>query len=119
MSVIIFELKEDHIKLLKGLKWGMLNNNFIVSAENIDEDPAPFGCDNLYEGMDLILNGKNESLDPFNTDVFQTYSEEQIKEWDELYMSLPMALEIIIHIGKFETGTYKAKYHNKQWVKIK
>jgi hypothetical protein len=119
MSVIIFELKDDHIKLLKGLRWGLLNNTFIVSTDEIDEDPAPFGCDSLYEGMDLILNGKDESLDPFKVDTLKAYSEEQIKTWDDLYKSLPMALEIIIHIGKFETGTYKAKYHNRQWVKIK
>ncbi len=47
MSVIKFELKEDHVKLLKYLRWSKDKNNLIVNISD-DEDSVPFGSDNIY-----------------------------------------------------------------------
>jgi hypothetical protein len=118
MSVVKFELKEEHVLLLKNLKWGLLENKFIVSAEDITEDPAPFGADNIYEGIDLVLNGKPENFDPLNSTELTTYTAEQIAEWDKLISELPTALDIILYTGSFELGNYKTKYHLKDWKKI-
>lgn len=117
MSVVKFELKQEHVLLLKNLRWGLLNNQFLVSTESPKEDPAPFGTDTIYEGMDIILNGKPENFDPLN-DNGSEYTEEQKKEWDELFSELPTALDIILYNGHFELGTYKTRYHDRQWKKI-
>lgn len=117
MSVVKFELKKEHVMLLKNLKWGLLENKFIVSTEDITEDPAPFGVDNVYEGIDLILNGKPEDFDPLNS-VEKEYSDEQKDAWDKLISELPTALDIILYNGHFDLGTYKTKFHDRQWKKI-
>lgn len=117
MSIVKFELKQEHVDLLKNLKWGLLENKFIVSAEDITEDPAPFGMDDIYEGIDLILNGKPENFDPLNTTEIE-YSDEQKNTWDKLISELPTALDIILYNGHFELGVYKTKFHNRQWKKI-
>lgn len=117
MSVIKFELKEEHVKLLKHLKWGLTENKFIISTEDINEDVAPFGSDNVYDAIDLILNGKPEDFNPIETEII-TYTKEQQEEWDKILSELPTALEIILYLNTFELGSYKAKYHDRLWKKI-
>lgn len=118
MSVILFELKEEHVKLLKHLNWSVLDNKFLVSTENYLEDPAPFGVDNLYEGIDLILNGKPKEFDPFNSEELKSYSDEEKIYMDKLMSELPVALDIILYNGSFELGTYKTKFHVRNWKKV-
>lgn len=117
MSIIKFELKNEHVLLLKNLRWGLTDNKFVISTQDVAEDPAPFGADNIYEGVDLVLNGKPENFDPLNTDKI-SYTSEQIEEWDRLISELPTALDIILYNGNFELGTYKTKYHFRDWKKI-
>lgn len=119
MSALIFDLKEEHIKLLKNLSWS-LNSDKIISgvADEGDEIAPPFGETNLYEAIDLILNGKPEGVNLLEVDEFTEYSSEQMAEWDKLYAELPMALDIILYTGKFELGKYKTRYHLRDWVKI-
>lgn len=118
MSVIIFELKEEHIKLLKFLKWSIMENNFIVSTTDVLEDKAPFDSDNLYEAMDLILNGRPENFNPYYVGEPIEYSPEQIAEWDKLYKELPTALEVILYTGSFKLGTYKTRWHDRNWIEL-
>ena len=56
MSIVKFELKEEHVKLLKHLRWSKDKNNIIVNVSD-DEDSVPFGFDTIYEAIDTILNG--------------------------------------------------------------
>jgi hypothetical protein len=121
MSIVKFELKKEHIELLKFLKWGLMENKFVVSAEDITDDACPFGGDNIYESIDLILNGKPENFDPLNTSEPKEFTSEQIKEWDNLISELPTALDVILNMynDKFELGKYKTKYHLRDWKKIK
>lgn len=118
MSVIRFELKEEHIKLLKHLRWSLLYDKFIVSAEDIVEDTAPFGCDDIYEGIDLILNGKPASVNSSPEHLTQGYSKEQKLEWDKLYSELPIALDVILYNGHFNLGIYKTRFHDRDWKQI-
>ena len=115
MSVIKFELKEDHIKLLKNLEWEELTsgNHIITKGEN-----TPFGGIERYEDMGTILYGQPEDFDPFDGDPFD-WSEEQKIEMDILIKELPIALDVILYTQNFETGLYKTKYHDKNWKKIK
>lgn len=120
MSVIKFELKKEHVLLLKNLRWSV-NNQGIISgvADEGDETAPPFGEYNIYDAISLILNGKPKDIDLLTHDSFFTYTDEEMAEWDKLYSELPTALEIILFNGSFELGVYKTKYHDRNWVKIK
>jgi hypothetical protein len=119
MSVIKFELTKNHVKLLKHLRWSVNDNGFIVSTEDETEDTAPFGENNLYDAMDLILNGMPEGIDPFTHEELIEYSDEQKAEWDALYAELPMALDVILFNGHFNLGHYKTKFHFRDWKTVK
>lgn len=119
MSIIKLELKEEHIKLLKHLRFKLNKNTNIIEGISDEEDSVPFGENSIYEAFDLILNGKPENQDPFNDSDFPEYSIEQKEEWDKLYAELPIALDIILFNGNFDLGTYKTKYHFRDWKKIK
>ena len=118
MSVLKFELKEEHIKLLKHLRWSKDKNNLIVGIDD-EEESLPFGENNIYEAIDLILNGRPENVNAFETEEYTEYSDEQKKEWDQLYAELPVALDVILHNQSFELGGYKTKYHDRNWKKMK
>ena len=118
MSVLKFELKEEHIKLLKHLRWSKDKNNLIVGIDD-EEESLPFGENNIYEAIDLILNGRPEDVNPFETEDYTEYSDEQKKEWDQLYTELPIALDVILHNQSFGLGSYKTKYHDRNWKKMK
>jgi hypothetical protein len=118
MSIIKFELKDKHIKFLKNLRWcNVPANKMIVSVDNYDE-PFMFGGDNIYQEIDLILNGKPINFDPLNSSDIPTYTSEQIEEWDKLLSELPLALEIILFNGSFKTGMFKAKFTDRQWKEL-
>jgi len=117
MSLVRLELKEEHIKLLKHLRWSVKDN--LIQGISNDEDAVPFGENNIYEAIDLILNGMPPAFDPFETEELPEYSEEQKAEWDKLYAELPTALDIILFNGSFELGKYKTKYHDRHWKKEK
>lgn len=110
MSVIKFELKEDHLKLLKHVQWDRdFNGEVIVtSGEN------PFGGFDHYEDMGVILYGKPEEFDPFDGNPF-LWTNEQKEEMDKLLSELPTAIDVILNTQSFELGTYKTKFHNRQW----
>lgn len=118
MSVIKFELKEEHVKLLKNLRWSIKDNNIVNMFHDGEEYIPPFGEDDLYEAIDVILNGRPEGFDPFNVENFKDYSEEQKAEWEKLYSELPIALDVVLFNGSYELGTYKTKWHLRNWVKI-
>lgn len=119
MSVIIFDLKEEHVKLLKHLRWSVNTNNIIsgVSDEG-DEIAPPFGENNIYDAIDLILNGVPADFNPLETEDIKEYSPEQKEAWDALYTELPMALDVILYNGHFDLGTYRTKFHDRNWKKV-
>lgn len=110
MSVIKFELKEDHLKLLKHVQWNREFNGEVIvtSGEN------PFGGFDHYEDMGVILYGKPEEFDPFDGNPF-LWTDEQKEEMDKLLSELPTAIDIILNTGSFELGSYKTKFHNREW----
>ncbi len=117
MSLVKITITEDHINLLKNLQWSVDKNNIISNVKNDgDEIAPPFGANSIYEAIDLILNGKS-SVAIEDENEFPTYSQEQRKVWDKLYSELPLALEVILSLGKFEVGTFTTKYHLRNWKK--
>jgi hypothetical protein len=118
MSILKLELTENHIKLLKYFKCDLNDNTITLSIAEEDEVIKIIDQDK-YEYVDLVLNGKPDEFSPFTTEEIVGYSEEQKKEWDKLFSELPLALSIILHNGSFDLGTYKTKFHDRVWKKIK
>lgn len=118
MSLIRITITEDHIKLLKHLRWSLNTNNFLVGTEDefIDKDFGPFGSNNLYEAVDLILNGNTEEFDLLAEDT-RVFSEIEVAKIDKLYKELPLALDVILYTQSFELGDYVSSYHDRVWEK--
>ena len=119
MALLKFELTEDHLKLLKNLKWSINENtNCIESIGSGDEHgKSPFGGDDIIEDMYLILQGKPEDFDPANDELYYI-SEDYISELKQLFSELTMALDIVMFTGKFEAGHYKTKWYDRNWIKF-
>lgn len=117
MALIKFELKENHIKLLKHLSWTIGEDNCIKTKTHDDGAESPYGGLSLIEDVGLILYGQPDvKFDPLSPDGAQ-YTEEQIEEIELLYSELKTALEIILFLGTFEVGHYKTKWNQLNWVK--
>ena len=117
MSLLKLDLTENHVKLLKYLRWSINKKGFIVGTEDDSFDPAPFGENNLYDAMELIINGKPKDIDFLTHEDIITYTDEEKAVWDALYAELPLALEVILYNGNFELGSYVCQYHNRLWKK--
>lgn len=119
MALLKFELKEDHIKLLKNLKWSINEvTNYIVSTGNGDEfGESPFGGDNIIEDMYIILYGKPDEFDILNDSIIEI-NQSDIENMETLFSELPMALDIILYTGSFEPGSYKTKWYDRNWTKL-
>jgi len=115
MSVIKFELKEDHLKLLKHLEWQEITEGKVITTKS---DGSPFGGFDHYEDMGVILYGMPDEFDPFEGNPFE-WSDEQKEEMDKLLSELPTAIDVILNKQTFEPGNYKTRYHDKNWKLIK
>jgi hypothetical protein len=116
MSVIIFDLREDHVKLVKHLRWSVNKDNILSGvADDGDDIAPPFGENNIYDAIDLIINGRPENFNPLEEEEIKEYTPEQKAEYDALYRELPTALEIILSTGSFQLGTYRTKFHLRDW----
>ena len=123
MSIVKFELTEQHVKLLKYLRWSINAKNFIIGTEDENEDQAPFNENNIYDACDIILNGVPVDFNPLSEEHednigMKAYTPEQMVEWDKLYSELPLALDVVLFNGHFELGTYRTKFHLRDWKKI-
>jgi len=116
MALIKFELKDEHIKLLRHLTWEIdITNSIYCETEN----ETPYGGLSLIEDVGLILYGKPDGeFDPLSPYGPQ-YNKEQVEEIEELYYELPIALDIIgFHLPEAtEVGHYKTKHHQRNWIK--
>lgn len=120
MSVIKFEMTEDHLKLVKQLQVDILPIDKDVNVPYISGKRL-FGNDNIFEDMFLILYGKpeNENLDINPWDEQEDpWTEEQLEYMKKLLNELSYALDIILYTGNFEVGTYKTKTYVRDWKKI-
>ena len=118
MSILKIEIRENHLKLLKHLKWSLNDKKLIVNISD-EEDSTIFNENNLYDACDIILNGVPIDFDPFNTSEIKQYSTEEKSEWDKLYSELPLVLSVILQTQSFKIGKYKCKYHDQVWKKVK
>ncbi len=122
MAKIVFEIKNEHIQLLKHLKWSLTADNKIISIETNENDVVEehsFISD-LYEEFGNILYGKPtipiESL--IKAEELYSFSQEQKDEMLQLLKELPTALEIVLSRQSFEIGKFRMKLHEGIWNKI-
>jgi hypothetical protein len=115
MSVLKIEITNEHLLLLKHLNWSLKDNIVSNIGHDGDEYIPPFGQDNIYESIGLILNGKPENFDPLNSEEDAEFSEDFKAKCERLYSELPLALEVVLQTQSFEVGEYKAKYHDRVW----
>ena len=110
MSVHKFKLTEEHIKLVKQLK---INQE---PEESIIDKSSPFGGDSVYDDISLVLFGKVNEVNL--NDVGKTYSDEEKAKFDKLAEEVITALDIILYIGSFTTGTYVTRTYERDWRKL-
>jgi hypothetical protein len=115
MSIIKLELKNEHLKLLKHIKWGEYDVE--TNTLKTSEAESPFGGDNLYEDAGLILYGIPDNFSPLDDSMIE-YTDEQKENIDKLMSELPLALEIILNNGTVDLGLYKTKWHDRVWKKL-
>lgn len=82
----------------------------------INQDDLLGGGD-LYEDIDLILNGNIMDVDPL-TPKINEISDEQKKERDNLVSELPKALDIILFTNNFEPDIYLTRDYERKLGKI-
>jgi len=114
MSILKFELKKEHLDLLRHINWSEMDETNVIRT--IDS-PSPFGGDDVHEDMGLILYGLPEGFNPLE-DVEMEYTNEQKQMMDKLLNELPMAIEVILNSNTFELGHYKTKWHYRDWKKL-
>ena len=117
MALIKFELKKEHLILLKFLDWELISKDRVATL--IPEGAeTPFGGIDIIEDIGTMIYGKPEGeFDPTSPSP-PRYSKEQEKEIKNLLEQLPMALEVVLFAQSFETGMYARKWNLKNWKNI-
>lgn len=117
MSQIVFELRKEHIDLLSNLAIRLSVGAYKFKSAWYHEDEETNMLLNVYDEMDLILNGVSSEQAPPDLET-EPYSEEQKKKWDELLAELPIALDIILYTNSFALGKYTSNYQFRFWKKV-
>ena len=127
MSLVKFEVKEDHLKLMRFLQWSKTDTNHILSINDLDNDDVeeviltPFGGEDLIQDIGDIIYGVPEGEIDFMDEEGgfgkPTYTEEQVEYMTELFNGLHTALNICLYRQAFEIGHFKRKYHDVHWEK--
>ena len=109
-----FELKPEHIKLLKAAEWRWEDCEFGAPAIDCKR---PYGNSSVYADMLEILCGKKSvKRCPHCEEIISAdtmYTEEYLRE---LHSSLLMALRVIFNSGSMVPGTYENR--SGSWFKV-
>jgi hypothetical protein len=114
MSILKFELKKEHVILLKSFKWCEMDESMVIKTE---VDDSPLSGYDYHDVIGALLFGLPENYSPIDDERIP-YTYEQVTEIDKLISELPMALDVILNGGTFEPGLYKTKWVHRDWKKI-
>lgn len=114
MSILKFELKEEHIVLLKSFKWCEMDESMVIKS---DLDDNPLSGYDYHDVVGALIFGLPDNYDAILDDRIP-FTEEQINEIDKLISELPMALDVILNGRTFEAGFYKTKFVHRDWKRI-
>ena len=115
MSILKFELKEEHIVLLKSFKWCEMDESMVIKSDSEDNTLSVYDDHDVVGAMIFGLPDNYVAIE----DECIPFTEQQIEEIDKLISELPMALDVILNGGTFEPGFYKTKFVHRDWKKIK
>jgi hypothetical protein len=103
-----FELKEEHLKLLRNMSVGW---NCCEFGAPVIDCKKPYGNSCVHEDMAKILGikGFEDSEEEIH------FSEEQVELMNNLHKETEVALQIVLSTGKFEPGTYVADAYSNNW----
>ena len=118
MSIIKFDILEDHLKLVPFIKFNVDGHSLVAGSpitEDSIEEKSPFGGEDFYVDMGLMIYGKVEKeFDPHSEEGIQ-YTTDQKKYMDKLFTELPTVIEILLSTGTFKPGQYSRKAHGIDW----
>jgi hypothetical protein len=114
----IFELKEEHIKLLSHM-WISWHEGYSEFGSPVIDLKRPYGNSNVIADMYEILEG--ESIDELVEQrvSYNEFEQRYYEKYKQLHKETETALQIVLHTKSFETGTYGLIGYGKAWVKIK
>ena len=113
MAEQTFELKEDHLKLLKKAYWSW--NDCEYGAPEIDPK-RPYGNSSVLQDIAEIL-GEEQQLCPH---CGEPLDELDYHRYNELHKELETALRIIHSLQTFQTGLYaRTTDYSNNWKLVK
>lgn len=119
MGLIKVEITDDHIKLVRQLRFHKFGDHLMSGVREVDEldpTPSPYGGDSVIDDMGLVIYGPPKDFDPVESEGFE-WTKEQLEHLKKLEEEVPLALDIVLQTGKFETGHYKTKHYERNWKK--
>jgi len=106
-----FEVKEDHLKLLRNAYVWWDDAEFGAPGIN---PKRPYGNSYVIEDIAKILgisdNKRHEDDEPY-------YLPEDEARMNQLHKETEIVLQIILATGIFETGVYECGKYTRNWVK--
>lgn len=108
----IFELKEEHIKLLKAAYVGW--NDCEFGAPEIDPK-RPYGNSSVYPDIGKILDIPHDPCRDPNADGRYAWTGTQCEEMRQLHDETQIALQIFLKNAKIEPGEYEAFGYKVDW----
>lgn len=103
-----FEVREDHIKLLRNMS---VTWNYSCSGSPTIDPKRPYGESMIFEGMAKLLN----MVEP-NEDGEVELTDEQIDSLSKLHEEMQTVLEILLYNCSIQQGTYVNKGYLNEWI---
>lgn len=115
MRIKRFEVKEEHIKLLKKLNFDFDSRTEFGAP--LISPKRPYGNSDVYQDIADIIGIKPEVTDWDNEDDF--FSDTQEMYMYALHKDMTTVLNILCVNLTIEAGMYQAKVYSDNWKKIK
>lgn len=124
-----FEIKSEHLKLVKNMEVGWQDAEF--GAPEIDPK-RPYGNSDVYQDMlelfglkefeegiyEFKLFGKRYLLGGEDEHNINLTNDKLIKVLFDLHKETEIVLQICLRTGKFETGKFECEKYSSDWVKV-
>lgn len=112
MSLMVFELTENHLQLLRRMNVGWQDCE--TGAPAIDPK-RPYGNSSVAKDICEILTGEGVgSVGDERDDL----SEGEERAYLEIHRSMETALQIVLTTCTFEPGTYACDKYSREWRRV-
>lgn len=110
-----FELKIEHLALLRGLVIGVKTISLIGC---VDSKLTPFGGNSLEDDLAILLVGKeltDKEKEKLDSEGKEYYTRDNMEPLKQIYSELPQALQIVLSAQTFEPGVYRTRWYECNW----